>query len=411
MAAAQDNTVIRSFKYRLAVSKNQHQELAAICESQRILYNAAKQEREDCYRKTGKIRSYIDQCKSLTELRKEKAYAAMPVKMQRWTLKRCDDAFKAFFRRVKAGERPGFPRYKARDRWRSFGFKEFEGIKLHNGRIRFNNLRSSMRVHLHRPLPEGRILSCVFSRDGKGWTVSLQIRVPTSALPPMQRGVGIDVGLKELCFLSTGDAIPHPRIVKRVARELRIKSRALARCKRGSQRRRRIKAAITRCHARVKNTRDTYLHQVSAKLVRENDVIAIEKLNVASLKRSMFAKSIHDAGWSKLKEMIAYKAESAGRILIEVDPRDTTQACSGCGCIVPKTLKERWHCCPHCGLELDRDHNAAINILHRAVLRPGLHNVGQWAERATGNLLAEPVLEVAGSGHLTGYWGKSRTPQ
>jgi putative transposase len=144
--------------------------------------------------------------------------------------------------------------------------------------------------------------------------------------------------------------------------------------------------ALTRCHARIVNTRKTYLHQVSARLVSGYDIIVLERLNVRALASGRLAKSINDASWGTLREMIAYKAESAGRQFIEVDPRDTTQACSGCGCIVPKKLSERWHCCPHCGLEMDRDHNAAINILRKGVLVLGQRNVAGCGERVAGNL-------------------------
>ena len=105
-----------------------------------------------------------------------------------------------------------------------------------------------------------------------------------------------------------------------------------------------------------------------------------------ALASGMLAKSVNDAAWSKLKEMLAYKAEWAGRQFVEVDPKNTTQACSGCGSIVPKKLSDRWHSCPHCGLELDRDHNAALNVLHKGILALGLGNVAQWSERSAGNI-------------------------
>jgi putative transposase len=124
-------------------------------------------------------------------------------------------------------------------------------------------------------------------------------------------------------------------------------------------------------HAKVANYRDTYLHQVSAKLIRTNDIVVIEKLSIRNLCRGRFERYFLDASWGKLVFMLSYKAEGAGRKLIEVDPRNTSQACSGCGTIVPKDLSVRMHNCPHCGLSLDRDHNAAINILNRGVMRPG----------------------------------------
>jgi putative transposase len=357
--------------------------LAELCESQRQLYNAALEDRIGCYRVTGKSRTYIDQCKGLTELRQEPEFAAIPLNLQRWTLKRLDEAYQGFFRRVKAkGEKAGFPRFRGQGRWDTFGFNQFSGIRLQDNRLRFRGMPGGLRVHLHRPLPEGKILGCVFRRDLKGWSVCLQIRVSVASFPPTGKRVGLDMGLTHLATLSTGERIPNPRAAKRAERELRRRQRRLARCKKGSKRRAKVRAAVARCHAKTANVRKTHLHQVSARLVRENDLIAIEKLNVKGLASGMLARSVNDAAWGKLKEMLAYKAAKAGRELVEVDPRNTSQACSGCGAIVSKKLSERQHCCPHCGLEMDRDENAARNILARGVLAPHSANVSQWAMRS-----------------------------
>ena len=174
------------------------------------------------------------------------------------------------------------------------------------------------------------------------------------------------MGLSSLAVLSTGEAIPNPRIARRHERELRRRQRHLSRCRKGSNGRRKGRQAVARLHMRIANSRRTYLHQVSAKLIREHDVIAVKRLNVKGLASGMLAKSVNDAGWATLKQMLIYKAAKAGRSLIEVDPRNTTQACSGCGVIVPKGLGDRRHECPDCGLSLDRDENAARNILARS---------------------------------------------
>jgi putative transposase len=230
---------------------------------------------------------------------------------------------------------------------------------------------------MHRPMPEGKILSCQFRRDTKGWHVCFQMRIASQPLPATGRRVGLDVGLSSLAALSTGEGFANPRVARRHERDLRRRQRALCRARKGSNGRSKAREAVARLHMKIRNTRQTYLHQVSAKLVREHDVIGIEKLNVKGMASGLFAKGVNDAAWSKLKEFLAYKAEGAGRQLIGVDPRNTTQACSGCGVIVPKGLKDRWHECPDCGLSLDRDVNAARNILARAVVRPWVANVAQ----------------------------------
>lgn len=369
-------TVVKSFKMRLMPSKAQHAALVDILSAQRDLYNAALAERIDCYRKTGRSRSYMDQCKAVTQCRADMPeMSAVPANVQRSTLKRLDAAFSGFFSRVKSGVKAGFPRFKGRDYFRSFGFAEFSGIRFDGKRFRWSGLPGALRVRVHRALPDAKPIAAAFRRDHKGWTVSLQYRLPAQALAPTGRTCGIGVGLSSFATFDDGSQVPAPRISRRVEREMRRRQRALARCKRGSNSRRKARSQVARLHAKIANTRETFLHQLSARIVRENDLIAIEALNVKALSRGMLARSVNDASWGKFFQFLTYKAAWAGRELIAVDPRYTSQACSGCGVIVPKKLGTRWHDCQSCGTSLDRDHNASINILHRAVVRPGVHKL------------------------------------
>lgn len=385
--------IVRSFKFCLRPTRAQHLALEAICESQRQLYHAALTERIDCYRKTGKSISYFDQCASLTICRRDNAdMGALPLSLQRATLKRLDEAFAGFFRRVKTKGKAGFPRYKGRDWWTSFAFREFSGIRFDGGaRLRFKGLPGALRVHLHRPLPPGDILGCSFKRTPKGWHVSLQVRIEATRLPATGKSVGLDVGLTHLATLSTGETIPNLRHTKRMAKALRRRQRALARCKRGSNNRRKAKERVARLHARVANARDTYLHQVAARLVNGHDVIAIENLNVKGLASGMLAKSVNDAAWAKFRFHMTAKAEGAGRTVVAVNPRNTSQECSTCGAIAKKTLAQRVHSCDKCGLTMDRDHNAALVILHRAVVRPSVVNVAECSKRRRRNAALEGI--------------------
>ena len=334
-----------TYSYRLLPTKRQHRALERLLEGQRQLYNAALEERIDAFRKAGITLTYIDQCRGLTEWRQSDPEAAsVPLNLQRWTVKRLDEAYQGFFRRVRAGEKPGFPRFRGKGRFDSFGFRAFRGIRLENGRIRFKGMPSGLRVHVHRPLPE--------------------------ASPA----------------LSDGGFIPSLRASRRSQRSLRIAQRALARKARGSRGRRMARMDVAHCHAAVARARANYLHQASARLVRDYDRIVVEKLNVKRLARSALAKDVHDASWAKFISMLRYKAGCAGARLVEVDPHDTSQECSGCGTRVPKKLDQRLHACSHCGLTIDRDLNAARNILHRAGMSPGLRNVAGCGMRAGGNL-------------------------
>lgn len=380
--------MILNFKYRLLPNKRQHAVLAAILEAQRQLYNAALQERIDAWRNAKKSVSFIDQCKSLTICRREIPDMETVLRStQEATLRRLDLAFAGFFRRAKAGAKPGFPRFRGKDRWRSFTVRAPQGLSLSGRRLRFKGLPGSLRFHEHRPLArEGGITTAHLVKDAKGWSIRFAVEVESPSLQSCLPPVGIDVGLSNLAALSSGETIPNPRVARRAEREMRRQQRALTRCKRGSTRRRKVKAQLERLHQHIANTRATYLHQVSAQIAARHGLIAVEKLNIRGLAQTNLARGIHDAAWAQLKSMLAYKAERAGGLLIEVDPRFTSQDCSGCGERVPKALSVREHSCPSCGLVLDRDVNAARNILHKAKLGLEAGNVAQWSERRHRNI-------------------------
>jgi putative transposase len=370
--------VILTYRYRLLPLKSQHRALERLCDAQRELYNAALEERIDCYRKTGKTRTYMDQCKALTECRREiPEMGVLPLNLQRWALKRLDDAFQAFFRRAKARNgKAGFPRFRGKGRWDAFGFAEFSGVRFDGKRLRFAGMPGGLKLHLHRPLPDDAdIRSCVFRRDGRSWYVCLQIAVATAEKRAVSTAVGVDLGLKVFAYCSDNVVIPNPRVARKAEKELYRRQRALSRCKRASNRRRRVRARVARLHRKIADTRNTWLHQQSAALVKRADLIAVEDLKVSNMVRHpTLARSISDASWAKFVSMLEYKAEKAGSYLIRVDPRNTSQKCSGCGELVPKSLGVRTHACPSCGLVIDRDHNASLNIL-RAGIGAGLLNV------------------------------------
>jgi putative transposase len=376
-------------RYRLLPHKSQHRALERLLHGQRELYNAALEERIDCYRKTGKTRTYIDQCKELTEWRRElPGWGELPANLQRWTLKRLDEAFQGFFRRLKArsGE-AGYPRFRGKGRWEAFGFNEFSGIRFDGKRLRFAGMPGGLKVHLHRALPEhADIRSCVFRRDGSGWVVCLQIAIPTPEKRAVTSAIGVDLGLNVFAHCSDNVEIPNPRIARRAEAELRRRQRALSRCQRGSHRRHKVRAKVAKLHRKITNTRNSWLHQESAKLVKRADLIIVEDLQVANMIRQpTLARSIADASWSRFVSMLSYKVEKTGGHLIRVDPRNTSQECSRCHELVPKSLAVRTHKCPSCGLVIGRDYNASLNI-RRAGIGAGALNVIGCDERAPGNM-------------------------
>ena len=348
---------------RLLPSRKQHDRLRAALDHTRDLYNAALSERIECYRKTGKGRSWQDQYKGLTELRSDPIWTTYPVTLQRWPLKQVDLAFAAFFRRVKNGAgKAGFPRFRGREWFKTFGFSDRGGWAVRGARLRMKGI-GSVRLHVHRPLPSDPI-SCKVKREGRNWYALLTVEVEcdTEHYGP---SVGIDLGISTMVALSTGELIANVRPARRAERKMRRRQRQLARCNRGSKRRRKVKARLATLHQRIARTRETYLHQVSADLTRRFGWIAIEKLNVNGLAGGMLAKEVNDVAWGRLIKMLRYKAAKAGGVVIEVDPRFTSQICPECGAIEKKELSQRVHSCP-CGCVLDRDVAAAKVILHRA---------------------------------------------
>ena len=369
--------MILTHRYRLLPLKCQHRALERLCASQRELYNAALEERIDCYRKTG---TYIDQCKALTECRHElPEMGEHPANLQRWTLKRLDAAFQGFFRRLKARKgKAGFPRFRGKGRWEAFGFNEFSGIRFDGKRLRFTGMPGGLKVHLHRQLPErADIRSCVFRHDGSGWFVCLQIAVPAPEKRAIASAIAVDLGLTLFAYCSDNVVIPNPRIARRAAKELRRLQRALFRCQKGSHRRHKVRVQVARLHRKISNTRNSWLHRESAELVKRADLIVVEDLKVANLIRnSTLARSIADASWSRFVSMLSYKVEKTGGHLIRVDPRNTSQECSRCHELVPKSLAVRTHQCPSCGLTIHRDYNGSLNILRAGIGAGALNVIG-----------------------------------
>jgi putative transposase len=236
-----------------------------------------------------------------------------------------------------------------------------------------------MRMCFHRALPPGAVLKHVVLKNVNGrWYACIMLELPqaqpehSTACPELVEGtgkaVGIDVGLKSLATLSSGEYIENPRHLRGSLAKLRRLQRAASRQVKGSHRQRKSYARVARLSEQIACQRADYLHKLSRRLVVEHDLIAIENLNLGFMNHNRhLALSSHDAGFGLLRQMLAYKAEEAGIAIITVNPANTTQACSRCGKIVPKDLSVRVHECPDCGLVLDRDVNAARNILSLAL--------------------------------------------
>ena len=364
----------RSYRYRLYPNRQQSEALGRVLEIHRQLYNAALQERQGAWRKCRVSINFYDQSGQLKTIRAEDEDVAwLNYSSIQRTLRRLDKAFQSFFRRVKAGQKPGYPRFKSRRRWKSVVYTFRDGAAFSNGRLRIQNV-GKIKVKWHRPIPaKAKIKTTILKRMGNKWYAIFQLELPD--LEPLGHegpAVGIDLGLKTFAALSTGECIGAPKYFCNAQKKLRRQQRRVSRRKWNSNHRRRAVRQVAKTHEHIANQRRDFHHKLSRRLVNEFSFIAIEDLNIEGLGKSMLSKSIHDAGWSAFLQMLGYKAAGAGSQIVSVNPRYTSQACSRCGCIVKKDLSTRVHDCPHCGLVLNRDHNAAINILNRALNKAGL---------------------------------------
>lgn len=328
------------------------------------MYNAALHERRDAWRSKRMTVTYNDQAKQLKEIRQAGFTKLANFSCCQDVLKRLDKAYAAFFRRLRNGEKPGFPRFKAASRFNSISFPAYgDGCRLRrNGKLYVQGV-GELRLKLHRPI-EGRIKTVTIKRVAGNWYVGFSVvDSPSKPLTPAYSEVGLDMGLESFAVLSDGTIIHNPRFFKHAQRRLRVAQRRLARRQKGSKGWKRASLQVHKVHTHVRRQREDFHHKLTHRIVAQFGLIAIEKLNLKGLAGGMLAKSVSDVGWGNFFEKLAYKAESAGRLLVKVDPRGTSQRCSQCGNLVAKSLEERWHFCASCGLSLPRDLNSAIEIL------------------------------------------------
>ncbi|MGE0022476.1 MAG: RNA-guided endonuclease InsQ/TnpB family protein [Hyphomicrobium sp.] len=391
-------TMVLTVAVRLQPTRQQHRDLERVSEQQRILYNAALEERIECYRKTGKTLNDIAQSKSLTIIRADDpAFAGVQRRIQRATLIRLQRAFQAFFRRAKAGAgaQSGFPRFKGREHWDGFGFDAPLQIAFDGRRLRFAGVHGGIRVSRHDAsrLPQplvagagGNWKGIHFKRTRTGWAATFQVEVPIAAgRGGMGRGaVGVDWGTSVLAALSTGQIEDNPRPREAASRELRRRERKLARAQRGSKRRMKARRRKQAVEAAIANRRRNRLDKLSKMLVTNYRTVAIEDIAVKNMmgaerpgedlpehvKRRRNREAL-DAAPYKLRQMLAYKATLNRADLILVDPKNTTHECFWCGLPHFKELADAEHVCTTPGLyfgkRAPRKVNAARVILKRAL--------------------------------------------
>jgi putative transposase len=332
----------------------------------RHVYNAAIGERREAWRMRGVSVTYYQQKAELPGIKEAMPeYAEVNAQVMQDVVLRVDRAFQAFFQRLRDGATPGYPRFHGRVRYNSFTYPQVGdhgGARIDNGFLALSKI-GLVAVRWSRSL-EGTPKTLTISREADGWYACFACAdVPIQPLPLTAQETGVDLGLEAFATLSSGERIFHPGWYRKAEQKLKTAQRRVSRRKKGSNRRRKAVTLLAKAHQTVRRQRQDFHHKTALALVRENDTIYHEDLQVRNLvKNHHLAKSIQDAGWSTFLIILTYKAACAGRRVIAVNPAFTSQTCSGCGVVVYKGLSIRWHLCPDCGASLHRDHNAAKNI-------------------------------------------------
>jgi putative transposase len=403
-----DNSVARqAFKYRLYPTRKQEQVLFWTLARCRELYNAALSEWKDAYQQyertqvlvnqdTGQVItaimvankrvrsvSYYEQKRDLPEIKDiREEYQDIHSQVLQDVLLRLKRAFDGFFRRIEQGQDPGFPRFQGRNRYNSFTYPQASGFSLtHDNRACLSKI-GSIKLKVHR-LIEGTPKTCTIKYEAGRWYAVFTCEVAQpEPLPQVQSEVGIDLGITHFAALSDGTFIESPHYYHKAQKKLEKLQRALFRKKRGSHRRVKAVSRVAKAHRKIANQRRDFHHKQAKRLLQEHQTIVFEELEITNVSKrarpkqdengtylpngaaakSGLNKSILDAGWGQFQQIVSHKAACAGRTVLKVSPRYTSQVCSQCGTVKKKDLSERWHSC-ECGAELDRDTNAAINIL------------------------------------------------
>ena len=349
----------RTFKYRLYPNRRQREKLQAALDVCRELYNAALQERREAWSSHRKSIHYLAQANQLPEVKAVREdVRAVHSQVLQDALRRIDKTFKAFFLRCQRGQGPGFPRFRSQSRYDSFTYPQ-AGFQL-GGRLSLSKI-GDIKIKLHRPV-KGEVKTLTIKRENGMWYACFSCVVEPEPLPANDKAVGLDVGLSSFMTRSDGTEIGNPRLFQKAQKRLRRRQRRVARRQKFSKRWKKAVRLVARMHRKVFNQRNDFQHKLSREIVNNYGIIFVEDLNVKGLSRGWLSKSVHDAGWAAFFQKLSYKAESAGRRFLLVDPRGTSQRCP-CGEPNPKRLSDREHVCVKCGLVTTRDHASAIEIL------------------------------------------------
>ena len=416
---------MKTYRFRIYPTDSQVTALNSALELCRDLHNAMLQQRIYAFR-SGRRVSYNSQQDELPELKNAfPEYRSIHSQVLQDVARRLDKAYDNFYRRI--GERKegnsikaGFPRFKSRGRYSSITYTQSGFRILDNGHVWLSRL-GEVRMFMHRPVT-GDIKTISIKRDSAGdWFITVTAgkyrngetetqeernEKPHANSPGFMNPIGIDLGLKALITISDGEQIDPPRFLGKSEKKLKRAQKRLSKKLKGSGKRRKARTRVAKVHRKTERQRDDFSHKISRNLGKNHDLITFEDLDIRGMIRNHhLAKSIADASWGRIVQYTMYKAESAGTVVILVNPRDTSRKCSRCG-NVRKDLKlsDRIYHCDACNLTMDRDMNAAINIRNA-----GLNAVGRGTPEFTPveiGALPAMVTPVAETGSPSVSWGR-----
>jgi len=349
----------KTFQFRIYPNKYQKQILNDQLEQCRWLYNHLLEQKIDSWKNNQVSISMYDQHKYITQLKHTNPSIKLVYsQVLQDVATRIDLAFQSFFRRCKAKENPGFPRFKGEDRYDSMTFKQ-AGFQLKDKKLKIFKV-GSIKIVKHRAI-KGEIKTLTIKRNNLNqWFACFSVEEnEQKILPKTNKSIGIDVGLESFATYSDGTKIDNPRFLKQSEEKLSsIQSQY------SKHKGKKVKKKLNKLYIKISNQRKDFCHKLSREIINNYDIICIEDLNINKMvKNHQLAKTIYDAAWNQFAQFLIYKAEEAGRAIVQVNPAYTSQDCSSCGYRVAKKLSEREHKCPNCGLNMDRDLNASLNIL------------------------------------------------
>ena len=369
----------KTYKYRLYPTKKQIQKLEWTLDKCRILYNSCLLDRRNNYEQTGKGLTRIRQQEILKSDKKKIEFLNdIHSQVLQDVLFRVERAFQGFFRRLKEKNgKAGYPRFKSENRYDSITYPQQPGFQLTEQGLKLSKI-GTIKLKKHREI-KGDIETCTIKKEIDRWYACFSVEYkPVKKLIP-DKAIGIDMGIKSFATLSNGEIIDNPKYLRKSEERLITKQRQLSQKKKGSYNRKKARIKVAKLHCKVRNQRNDFHHKVSRKIVDTYGFIVVENLHIKGMVRNHhLAKSISDAGWRQFLNYLTYKAEEAGCLVEKVSPHYTSINCSVCGEPVPKTLAQRIHRCPFCKTVMDRDHNAAQNILLKSTA--GTAGINAWGE-------------------------------